>query len=63
LKGTRDGSGSQNRTAYAEPNQPAAPQKNLEGFAKQKGIVVKERVDHMAANRQITRAKELRDFL
>jgi hypothetical protein len=38
-------------------------QKNLDGFVKQKGIVVGERVDHMAGNRQVERARELRSFL
>lgn len=27
--------------------------KNLDGFVKQKGLIVGERVDHMAANRQV----------
>ena len=36
---------------------------NLEGFSKQKGLIVGERVDHVAANRQIVRAKELKEIL
>lgn len=36
---------------------------NLEGFSKQKGLLVGERVDHVAANRQVVRAKELREII
>lgn len=38
-------------------------QKNLDGFAKQKGLVIGERVDHRAADTQMRRAKELRDLI
>lgn len=36
---------------------------NLDSFAKAKGLVVMERVDHVAANQQIIRAEELRELV
>lgn len=42
---------------------PLNLQKNLDGFAKQKGIVIGERVDNRAAEQQQRRAKELRDLI
>ena len=36
---------------------------NLDGFVKQKGLIVGERIDHAAANNQVQRAKELRDMI
>mmetsp|Transcript_4407 Transcript_4407/g.7484 ORF Transcript_4407/g.7484 Transcript_4407/m.7484 type:complete len:411 (+) Transcript_4407:466-1698(+) len=44
-------------------NNPLKPQKNMDGFVKQKGLIMGERVDHMAVNQQIERAKELRDLI
>lgn len=35
----------------------------MDGFAKQKGLIMGERVDHMAANRQIDRANELSEII
>jgi len=47
----------------AQAHNPMVGDKNLDGFVKSKGLVVGERVDHVAANRQIVRARELRDFI
>lgn len=47
----------------AAANNPLQLNKNLDGFMKQKGLVVGEQIDHMAANRQKVRAKELRELL
>lgn len=44
-------------------NNPLKLQKNLEGFTKQRGLIVGERVDHMAANRQMDRAVELSEII
>ena len=41
----------------------STPQKNLEGFAAGKGIIMGERVDHVAANQQMVRAEELRELV
>lgn len=38
-------------------------QKNLDGFAKQKGLVIGERIDNRAADTQKRRAQELRDLI
>lgn len=36
---------------------------NLDSFAKSKGLIVGERVDHVAANQQLIRAEELRELV
>lgn len=36
---------------------------NLDSFAKAKGLVIMEKVDHVAANQQIIRAEELRELV
>ena len=42
---------------------PLSKQDNLDSFSKQKTLVVGERINHQAANRQVERAKELREFI
>lgn len=42
---------------------PLKLEKNLDGFVKQKGLIVGERVDHAAANSQVSRAQELRELI
>lgn len=42
---------------------PLSSQANLDSFSKQKTLVVGERINHQAANRQVERAKELREFI
>lgn len=36
---------------------------NLDSFAKSKGLIIGERVDHVAANQQLVRAEELRELV
>lgn len=36
---------------------------NLESFSKAKGLIVGEKVDHVAANQQLIRAEELRELI
>lgn len=36
---------------------------NLDSFAKNRGLIVGERVDHVAANHQLVRAEELRELV
>jgi hypothetical protein len=36
---------------------------NLDSFAKAKGLVIMEKVDHVAANQQMVRAEELRELV
>ena len=36
---------------------------NLDSFAKNRGLIVGERVDHVAANQQLVRAEELRELV
>jgi hypothetical protein len=36
---------------------------HLDSFAKNRGLVVGERVDHVAANQQLVRAEELRELV
>ena len=36
---------------------------NLDSFAKSKGLIIGERVDHVAANQQLIRAEELRELV
>lgn len=38
-------------------------QANLDSFAKSKGLIIGERVDHVAANQQLVRAEELRELV
>ena len=36
---------------------------NLDSFAKNRGLIVGEKVDHVAANQQLVRAEELRELV
>ena len=47
----------------ANRNNPLQVQRNLDGFTKQRGIIVAEQEHNMAANRQQVRAKELRELI
>ena len=38
-------------------------QQNLDTFVQNRGLVVGERVDHLAANQQLIRAEELRELI
>ena len=42
---------------------PLQLDKNLDGFIKTKGLIVGAKVDSVAANQQVQRAKELREII
>jgi hypothetical protein len=42
---------------------PSGAGSNLDSFAKNRGLIVGERVDHVAANQQLVRAEELRELV
>ena len=54
---------SQGGAGAAAPPGFSIAHSNLDSFAKNKGLIIGERVDHVAANQQLVRAEELRELV